>query len=307
MTKDVGAPLKQTGSHADAPSPEGLGPSGFDPSRGPELGNLIFGNSRGEFPVDRGMQDEWCSLMEECGFDGYGHHDGPEWVFENDVFRVQPYYWGDCTCGYEQREDAWSEANAHRSHCYQERKKSLPLNRYRPQIDAAVEERNKHDWRTDAERGAQAEVDRLSDLERKHRDRLLRGLCKELGIPWDGGRGCMVHCTCDYQERWAAFLAENAHASDCPIVTPNFLHKPTGFRLDWYKYALRDSYSSAPLTRKLMRSMWADCFTSLSRDTDGSPKGRDAQQLDGAAATAGAGTASPNLSSPPPNPTEKEA
>lgn len=43
-----------------------------------ELGNLVFGNSRGEFEIDR-------ETYPDCIKDG---------VFENDVFIVRPYYYG---------------------------------------------------------------------------------------------------------------------------------------------------------------------------------------------------------------------
>ena len=72
-----------------------------------ELGNLIFGNSRGEFPVERGdWQKVFCEFLEDMGFDSYGYV--PMWAsnelkkfqtarggFENDVFIINPYYWGE--------------------------------------------------------------------------------------------------------------------------------------------------------------------------------------------------------------------
>lgn len=75
-----------------------------------ELGNLLFGNSRGEYPVDRDWQDMFISYLYEMGFDGYGYVKDEELEkylvevkgdfdkkirFENDVFVVMPYYWGE--------------------------------------------------------------------------------------------------------------------------------------------------------------------------------------------------------------------
>ena len=87
-----------------------------------ELGNLLFGNSRGEFPIlDREIwQDTFCEFLEDCGFDSYGHIDNEkleknlqtvygdtikrtgeedyvehQHYFENDVFRIMPYWWGE--------------------------------------------------------------------------------------------------------------------------------------------------------------------------------------------------------------------
>lgn len=72
-----------------------------------ELGNLLFGNSRGTYAVER---DNWEAafnkFLEDAGFDSYGFV--PQWAnatlkthktefggYENEVFRIQPYYWGE--------------------------------------------------------------------------------------------------------------------------------------------------------------------------------------------------------------------
>ena len=70
----------------------------------PELGNLIFGNSRGEYHIDReSWQDEFWEIFGDV-FDSYAyytkHKEDPEHTtdrggYENDVFVMNPYYWGD--------------------------------------------------------------------------------------------------------------------------------------------------------------------------------------------------------------------
>jgi len=54
-----------------------------------ELGNMFFGNSRGEFEFpDRQLVEskEWKKLAKvDLEFDG----------FDNEVFTIRPYYWGD--------------------------------------------------------------------------------------------------------------------------------------------------------------------------------------------------------------------
>ena len=64
-----------------------------------ELGNMVFGNSRGEWPVPRnaGYERELIRLLllldpEDNIWRVYGTN------FENDVFWVMPYFWGDCDC-----------------------------------------------------------------------------------------------------------------------------------------------------------------------------------------------------------------
>lgn len=77
-----------------------------------EIGNLLFGNSRGEYCLPRG---EWQVLFQKfldiCGFDSYGNIEDEELerkytkteldeeyhvhFFENELFVIRPYYWGD--------------------------------------------------------------------------------------------------------------------------------------------------------------------------------------------------------------------
>ena len=62
-----------------------------------ELGNLLFGNSRGNFLIERGpWEDVFYDFLHDNGFDGYGYkNDSTDLVFENETFSIRPYYWGD--------------------------------------------------------------------------------------------------------------------------------------------------------------------------------------------------------------------
>ena len=63
-----------------------------------EMGNILFGNSRGEYAVEpRGdYQEAFCDFLFRNGFDGYGVHEfRKERDFENDTFIIRPYYWGE--------------------------------------------------------------------------------------------------------------------------------------------------------------------------------------------------------------------
>lgn len=61
-----------------------------------ELGNLLFGNSRGKYCVEprKVYQDAFCKFLSANGFD-FGGWRGTERGYENDVFVIRPYYWGD--------------------------------------------------------------------------------------------------------------------------------------------------------------------------------------------------------------------
>lgn len=57
-----------------------------------ELGNAVFGNSRGKYPIEQvtGFEDEIARLFAViCPYDSAGLE------FDNHIFSVFPYYWGD--------------------------------------------------------------------------------------------------------------------------------------------------------------------------------------------------------------------
>lgn len=64
-----------------------------------ELGNAIFGNSRGEYEVPRKeFEDIFFPLLKKTGLDDHGYSE-EGWnknyaTFENDIFLIRPYYWG---------------------------------------------------------------------------------------------------------------------------------------------------------------------------------------------------------------------
>lgn len=68
-----------------------------------ELGNLIFGHSRGAFQVPRGKwQDRFCKFLDNIGCDYYGIADDQDNPHVNarggvttKLFCIHPYYWGD--------------------------------------------------------------------------------------------------------------------------------------------------------------------------------------------------------------------
>lgn len=203
-----------------------------------ELGNLVFGNSGGEFPIDRNMgyEDHLDRLFHNIEiFEGYID------IFENDTFSIFPYYWGDCTCGYRNLESIWNENNSHSNDCYQQDYKKA----YKPFVKI-----NK-DW--------------LSDHKNFY-NKKLRPIYEKYG--WDTESkywwyGCAIKCTCDYNSKWKDFIKSNNHISKCLLIVPNFLYKPTDFYINWYKYPLRDSYMNVNLSVKEFSNIIDKCIKSL--------------------------------------------
>ena len=61
-----------------------------------EIGNLIFGNSRGHYQIPRtDFQDMFLDFLDKNGFDEYGYHENNTVPFETEKFSVRPYYWGE--------------------------------------------------------------------------------------------------------------------------------------------------------------------------------------------------------------------
>ena len=79
-----------------------------------ELGNLIFGYARGEWPIPRTDDYEIpiYDLIEALGdFGSYGTE------YENDTFSMFPYYWGDCDCEETIQQDEKSPNISHKEGC----------------------------------------------------------------------------------------------------------------------------------------------------------------------------------------------
>lgn len=192
-----------------------------------ELGNLIHGNSRGQFAIDG---DAWWGLFEplfealDCGMGYLAHH-------ESDTFNLRPYDWeASCDCGHEERAEAWWAENDHTPACFQTR----------------LSKRYFGEW---------------NDLDYDQKQVLLKAFLEQERVP---ELGCMRRCDCGAQEKANRYFAEHDHDAACRLVQPNFLHKPTGYAFNVYKYAFRDSYANMNLTPEAVRAIVADCMTSLS-------------------------------------------
>lgn len=188
-----------------------------------ELGNMVFGNSRGEHSVPRGagFEEELSRL-----FDSYAPDRDSSWreygvAFENDVFRVFPYYWGDCDCG--------SDCPKHKPDCDVVTK-----------WGAWVDDRLRYSCGKPNKAGfANVNMNKMAEYDKK--------------FP-------APKCSCGEEEKWEP---KEECLQTCSTRIPNFHYKPTNFRLDWYKYPLRDSYSNQKIGLKEFKKMIDACISSL--------------------------------------------
>jgi len=258
-----------------------------------EIGNILFDRCDGGFKIQRGAgyEEELKRLFDAADpdRDTSWRDYGPS--FENETFQIWPYSWCDCDCGYDEKEEAWSKANRHQSDCYQTRrdraiKEWELMNDYDAIQEASycdvVEEKEESSEffpglvchtilrrRSEMAEKAHQQWCKLHTKRTTFEEQISKSLCRELGIPWNKGRGSAVHCTCDYRERWAKFSQNTIHDLRCQIARKSFLYKPESFWIDWYKYPLRDAHSSRKVSLNEFREIIDKCLVSLVTDKGG--------------------------------------
>lgn len=168
---------------------------------------------------------------------GYGAH------FENDVFVMRPFYWGDCDCGWMDLEDEWSEHHKHADDCYWKVSRSrIDASPLQAKREAALDARGLTAWGSAENDAAQKHVEEVCNELSRFEKHVRQELCEQHGIPWNNGYGSAVHCTCDHDRLWKEFLVEHpGHKPTCSLELPNFRHKVTGLEVRWYKWIGRDT------------------------------------------------------------------
>jgi len=166
--------------------------------------------------------------------------------YENDVFVMRPFYWGDCDCGYDDRESEWSDTHKHSDECYQSEMKRRLI--ARGGIKGA--------WGVD--RPDACSYDQWRAIERE----IMNDLCAMHGL--DPHFGSAVHCTCDHRKIWVKWSSENGHREQCSLQLPNFRHKATGLEVRWYKRIGRGMEVDHPEGADIA-AILRECMASLPR------------------------------------------
>lgn len=221
----------------------------------------------------------------DWGADRYGAD------FENEVFSMRPDFQDDeCSCGFDKIADQWFEVHPHANDCYYEdRLRRIDVIRKRLRLDelslasacdifvvngVRFDDRKKADkafrrdggemaqYKSPAAEAAHGLWCKAFDKARKLEDSAARALCRRFGIPWNGGCGSAVHCTCGRDLSAKEYFTKNDHAPICKLELPCFLYKPTSFRVDWYKYIGRDMKPSRELSEAELTEMLQACLAS---------------------------------------------
>jgi hypothetical protein len=160
---------------------------------------------------------------------GYGQN------FKNEVFEMRPFWWGDCTCGFEARNNEWIEAINHAPECYQTR---IQESCFIPGSD--YETKEGHDW---GECACEEE------------------LCKEMGLTYP--EGSRIHCTCEYKPAHKKWLETNDHSKHCALILPNFFHYESGLEISWYKYIGRGMEANMELSYLEWTKIVEECLCTI--------------------------------------------
>ncbi len=231
-----------------------------------EIGNLLFGNSRGPIEFDKNRKfhylEEWATLLESLNADEYCHvykdkvtpneNGGFELINNNGekVFEVFPYYWGDCTC------------NAENKNIEIEAKLRNAI--FTPEEQRILNEYILFD--EDCKAGCPASFE-FSENEKLS----LKKLAKK--------------CTCGARQRELKLSKEKEklnlkiemfnneydknsieHSKECLLTKHNFIYhegKPDEFWIDWYKYPFRDSYCNREISKEEFKNILKDCISEL--------------------------------------------
>src|SRR6185437_6486626 len=208
----------------------------------------------GEYPIDRGAWEDALIRL----FDAYAPDRDNYWReygedFENEIFYVrydrQDY---ECTCGFEEEADSYNEQHSHKPDCWKTRVGRADDEiqaRWEPIIQAAQNARDKLPNRPPrGDTPEQRELLRVCNARDAEIDQWLRDNGWEEGKP-----GLHVYCDCGMEAVIEAWFKEHGHRKPCEgywADQPNFLHKPSGYGVFWYKYPCRGAHGNQPMTAK---------------------------------------------------------
>ena len=182
----------------------------------------------------------------EQGFLGGEYGYGAD--YKNNVFEMRPFYWGDCTCDYDDLRNTWEKTNKHDKDCYQALFREMHYVNYG----------GDNGWNFDTKPGHGRDPETFDDI-----CDCIDILYKQFKIP-KGTIGSHVHCTCMRDINYANFLKTIIHADECQMDKPNFKHYASGVEVEWYKYIGRDMEYDDKVSVEKWVEIFKECIESLS-------------------------------------------
>lgn len=218
----------------------------------PELSQLMWGTQWAQYGVPQQVGDMLYELSEKLIDDiNASPCYGVDYV--NDVFEMHPYYWGTCTCGFEDEEIEWEETHPHKPNCFH-----VKYEKYKEELE-------------------KKDITPFGKTKIKY-DKLMTQFAKENG--YTGLEGIAVYCDCGVDEEYEKWRETHDHKPDCPIVRPNFLYKPTGLIINWYKYINRSMSSNQIIDPKEFRKIIDHCLESAKDDIKKAEMAKNKQKVE---------------------------
>ena len=235
-----------------------------------ELGNLMFGNSRGPIRFERKNVElvEWQKLLETIGLDEcYCYFNTPESVLKQTstggyackddenkiIFEISPYYWGECTCGAEEENDTMRQQLERDVFT---KKEIETLYTFPPFCEDDC---------------PASDIDDEEEIIKNKESILSICTCgnKKKAIKYYEDMDKMGHKLEIFNKR----LKENHinHGTDCLLIKHNFIYHPEQedeFWIDWYKYPFRDSFCNRKITMEEFKDILRDCTKQTIKDLE---------------------------------------
>lgn len=240
-----------------------------------ELGNLVFGNSRGNFSVNRDLvnSDEWKYLVHillqvedyHCimgeYFEDYttsnldvkertnnltpNKYGGYTCIYNGKkIFEIFPYWWGDCTCGVDDKNKK-IEKNLRKAYFSKKELKVLDYTDEYCEDDCPAsifKEENTNKTRKELAKICTCKVAK-KNLKYAEEKKLLRKRERKLEKELDKK---LLY-----------------HEETCRIIKHNFVfyneEEKEEFCIDWYKYPFRDSYMNINLSDDEIKGIFSKC------------------------------------------------
>lgn len=245
-----------------------------------ELGNLIMGNSRGNYEVNRDLVDseEWIYLVHtllqvedyHCSMGDYfedystsslnrklrtnklkpNKYGGYVCEYNGEViFEIFPYWWGDCTCGVD------NENEKLRRKWKKELFTDYQWRTYMTFEDWCHDDCPACDWKPENKGKSKEELLKIctcgslkKNISLLNRKEKFKDKIKE------------------FERR--EMEEQLYHKDDCLLIKHNFVYLPgrqDEICIDWYKYPFRDSYINCKLSDEEIKAIFKDCAKYLEK------------------------------------------
>lgn len=240
-----------------------------------EIGNLLFGNSRGQFKFpDRDLVNSapWetlTSLIESHGskniiYDStYGEARGVDAKTGETVFIYFPYWWGGCTCGAEDYNTNLYESLLDKYFTPEEKELYLREEEFCDddcEAEKYLESLSVTEWLRVRQgtnlKQYNTKLDRLCTCGARERNRKLRE--DKGGLEQKANR-----LKAEYGR------VSHTHSSSCCLLRHNFIYLPDNdndnkkLEIDWYKYPFRDAHTNREIDEEEFKAIIEDCLNRI--------------------------------------------